>query len=425
MELKYYKSKLKNGVRLITVPMKNTAAVTAIVLVGVGSHYEDKRLSGISHYLEHLVFKGSKKYPSALKISTKLDSLGAKFNAFTTYELTGFYIKAVADKIEVGLDVMADYLKNPLFKSSEVERERGVILEEIRMYYDNPQRHVSQLFTRALYGNQPAGRDVAGTEESVLRIGRVDIKKYFEKHYGSNNIVVVFAGNIAPTHSKKLADKFFKNLRKGENFAKAPVKLPSGGPKIVSQYKKSDQTHLALGFNGISMDDARRHAADLLAVILGGGMSSRLFVQVRERRGLAYYVRSGSYEGTDHGYFVNKAGVANNKFAEALRVIIKELRKAKKELVTKSELLKAQNRVEGLTLLELENSDEVGVSFGVEELLLNKIVGPNEYLKKIKAVSANDIRNVANDIFIQKNVRLAFVGPHKNTKDLAKIINTV
>jgi predicted Zn-dependent peptidase len=425
MELKYHKSKLKNGMRLITVSMKNTDAVTAIVLVGVGSHYENKRLSGVSHYLEHLVFKGSKKYPSALKISTRLDSLGAEFNAFTSYELTGFYIKAVADKIEVGLDVMADYLKNPLFKSSEVKREKGVILEEIRMYLDNPQTHVDKLFTRALYGDQPAGRSVAGTEESVMGIGRADIKRYFEKHYVSSNIIVVFAGNIAPARGKNLADKFFKNLRKGENLAKIPVKLPSAGARIASQYKKSDQTHLAIGFSGVSMDDERRYAANLLAVILGGGMSSRLFVQVRERRGLAYYVRSGSYEGTDHGYFVNKAGVANDKFAEASRVIIKELRKTKKELVTRSELEKAKNRIEGLTLLELENSYEVGASFGIEELLLNKIVGPNEYLRKIKAVRADDIRNVANDIFIKKNARLAFVGPHKDIKKLEKIINTI
>ena len=278
MELQHKKVKLKNGIRVITVPMKSTAAVTSLVLVGVGSHYETKKLAGLSHYLEHLVFKGSKKYPSALNIASILDGLGAAYNAVTTNEYTGFYITTVSNKIDTALDVMADYLKNPLFKLSEVEKERGPILEEVRMHRDMPSSYIWRLFIESLYGDQPAGRDVAGDEKSIANIKRADVKSFFNQYYKGENIVVVFAGDISHKKGFELARKFFGDVRSGERQIKEPVKpIDKNLLKIVGKNKNTEQTHIILGFDGLRETDKDFYTLWLAANILGGGMSSRLF----------------------------------------------------------------------------------------------------------------------------------------------------
>ncbi|MEX0870022.1 MAG: pitrilysin family protein, partial [Candidatus Spechtbacterales bacterium] len=380
MDIDYKKSKLQNGVRVISIPLKNTAVVTSLVLVGTGSHYEPKELSGTSHFLEHLFFKGSKKYPNAAKIATMLDGLGAEYNAFTGEEETGFYVKTVSDKTETALDVMCDYLNNPLFAKKEIERERGVILEELHMYQDIPQRHAVEILMEELYGDQPAGRNTGGNEETVMGIKPSDIKDYFKEQYKGDNIVAVFAGDISHTKARDLARKYLSGLPSGQPYKKEPVlDVENTGPKARIEKRASDQTHIAIGFQGYDLSDKRRYALDVLAVILGGGMSSRLFSQVREKRGLAYYVRAGTNEGTDFGYFAATAGVANKKVDEAVRVIVRELKKLKKEPVSAQELRKAKNSIEGHTLLNIETSDALALELGAQEVLLNNIITPEEY----------------------------------------------
>lgn len=425
MKIEYKKLKLANGIRVLIIPQKSTAAVTSLVLVKTGSHNETKNLSGVSHFLEHLFFKGSKKYPSALKISTILDNMGAGYNAFTSEEVTGFYVKVVKNKIEVALDVMSDFLKNPLFIKKEVEKERGVILEELRMYYDMPQRHVIDLFKEALYGNQPAGRDIGGSEKSVLSIEYKDIVNYFESQYRGDNVVVIFAGNISYTKAQFLAKKYFGDLQKGKAFRKDRVKKTEDGFKIILKAKESDQTHIALGFVGVDLYDKRRYALDVLSVIMGGGMSSRLFTEIREKRGLAYYVQAGASEGTDFGYFMFTAGIANKKLDEALIVLANEFKKIKRTLVSFDELTKAKNNIEGSTLLGIETSDALAFELGAQEILLQEIETPLEYLKKIKKVTSAQVRKVAQELFITQTMRFALVGPYKNRKKLEEILGKI
>ncbi len=426
MKINYKISKLKNGLRVLSVPQENTDVVTSLLLVGTGSHYEEEDTAGLSHFLEHLFFKGSKKHPSALEISTILDGIGAEYNAFTSKELTGFYIKSVADKAEVGLDVMGDYLKQPLFKPAEVNRERGVILEELHMRSDIPQQHVATAFIKALYGDQPAGRKTGGTEKSVNNIKTKDIKEYFNSQYKAGNMLAVFAGGISHNKAKNLARKYFGNLPGGEGYEKEPVKAPDkNAPKLVFEERKTDQTHLALGFQGVDMQDERRYPLSVLSVILGGGMSSRLFSEIREKRGLAYYVQAGTDEGSDYGYFVARAGVANKKLPQATRALVGELNKIKKETVGKKELEKAKHNIEGNTLIDLETSDSVAAELGAQDLLTRNIVTPEEYLENIKKVTAKDIKKVANEVFTQDTLRLAIVGPKQNQKELEKILGKI
>lgn len=419
----YKKTTFKNGLRVITVPFKNTETVTALILVGTGSQYEKKELSGISHYLEHLVFKGSRKYPNALRIATSLDELGAQFNAFTTDEVTGFYVKVVKDKIAVALDVMGDFLKNPLFASSEIERERGVILEELNMYRDMPSRHVHELFQKVLWGDQPAGRPVGGAEDSVRNIKRSDILKYFSSHYRNENIVVVFAGNLSHTRGLKLAKKYFGSLPAGSTEEKRPVtKFSVGSPLISIEHRKSDQTHIILGVPGFDLSDERRYALFVAGAILGGGMSSRLFTEVREKRGLAYSIGAGSDSGTDYGEFMISGGITNSKLQAALRIIIGELSKIKKIAVPKRELAKAKSSIEGHMFIGLESSDAVAAFWGEQEILTRSVVTPIEHMQHIMGVSAKDVQEVVNDVFLKSEMRLAIIGPHRDKEKLKKIL---
>ena len=426
-ELDYKKTTLKNGIRVITVPMKSTAAVTSLVLVGVGAHYELKRLSGVSHYLEHLVFKGSKKYANAGKISAVLDGLGASYNAVTSDEYTGFYVKTSADNTQTALDVIADYLKNPLFKPVEVERERGPITEELKMDYDNLPRHAYSLFREILYGDQPAGRDIGGTEKSVSNIKRADIKRHFDTYYGGENVCIVFAGDISHTQGRRLANKFFGSVKLGGEIEKIEVinPKPLATGRVIVKNKQNDQSHLVMGFKGLSGFDKRIHTLYVLSMILGGGMSSRLFREIREKRGLAYYVGAGEIIGSDYGHFVVRAGVAHNNLIKSLRVIIKEINKIKKQIPTLAEMQKVKSRIEGLTALSIEESSGIAFDVGTDELIYKKIETPLETIEKINGVKASHVMELANDIFKKDMARLAIIGPHSSKKELEEILNII
>lgn len=426
MELNYKKSTLKNGIRVITIPTKNTAAVTSLILIRSGSHYESKELSGIFHYIEHLVFKGSKKYPNAYELRVILDGLGGSYNAFTSVEQTGFYIKTTADKVEKGLDVMSDFLKNPLFSSTEVRKEKGPIIEEIRIRRDTPQNDVYRLFLEIFYGNQPAGQDIAGTEKTIANIKRSDIKNHFDKFYNASNIVVVFAGDVSHVRGVKLANKFLGDVLSGEVAQKPSVLGPGlGGKKVNIKYQKAQQTSFVLGFNGFDIQDSRIYSLIILSDILGGGMSSRLFEEVRDKRGWAYAINANTIIGSDYGLFLIGGGLTNNKFKDALRVIIKELKKIKNSGVTRQELSRTKDRLRADLLLGLETSSNIASYFGKQEILENKLSSPKEELLKFRKVTTSQIKKVANEIFRKDVTRLSLIGPHKNKKELEKIISTI
>jgi predicted Zn-dependent peptidase len=402
--------------------MEGTRSVTVLVLVGTGSKYETKKINGISHFLEHMMFKGTTKRPGYLDISRELDGIGAEYNAFTGKEYTGYYAKASTTKRDTVMDVIFDIFLNSKLDEKAIEVEKGVIIEEINMYKDTPQRYVGDLFEQLLYGDQPAGWDIAGDKDTVSGLKRDDFTSYFNSHYVAQNTVVSIAGNVDPKEIIEKTDKYFKNIRQANLSDKKPVIESQSEPQLTVYYKKTDQTHFYIGNRSFNIYDDRRYALGLLGVILGGGMSSRLFEEVREKRGLAYYVKASNQGYTDSGFFCVRAGVNNEKVVDAISVVLEELRKIKADGVTSSELQQAKDNIEGSLALSLEHSDSVADSYAEPVLFRNKVLTPEEELDKIKAVTLEQIREVANDIFINKNLNLAVIGPFKDEDPFRKIL---
>ncbi len=413
---------LPNGLRIILVPQPRSMATTVLVLVEAGSKYENKKNSGVSHFLEHLCFKGTKKRPSALAITSELDSLGAVSNAFTDQEFTGYFAKVRPAKIGQVLDIISDVYLNPVFDEKEIEKEKGVVIEELNMYEDLPMRKVGNLFTELLYGDQPAGWNVGGTKEVIRSLKRQDIVDYRSQHYVAKATTVVIAGAFEEKDILKKVRGLFKGIADSKKFSKPKTRESQSKPAILLQRKQSDQTHIILGFRAFDMFDKRRHALEVLGDILGGGMSSRLFQSVREELGAAYYVKAGSDLFTDHGFFAVSAGLDNSRVEQVIEAILKELRKIVSEPVGEEELRKSKNHLTGQLMIGLETSDELAVYYGQQELFREKIIAPKELVKKIEAVTAEDVRAVAGDIIKNKNLNLALIGPLKDKKTLKKIL---
>jgi len=421
IEFDYHK--FSSGLRLVTVPMESTKTVTIFVLVGTGSRYEDRRINGISHFLEHMMFKGTEKRPEPMEIAERLDEIGAEYNAFTSHEYTGYYIKANYEKFDLAFDIISDIFLNSKFDEKEIEKEKGVIVEEINMYKDSPARQVGDLFLELIYGDQPLGWAITGPKETVIKLKKDDFRKYFDSHYSAQNTVIGIAGNINPLKIKKEVEKTFKNIRKQEKINAKPVKENQKKPQIKIEFKKTDQTHFHLGFRAFGRSDKRKAELAVLSAVLGGGMSSRLWSEVREKRGLAYYVRAGSDMFSDTGIFSANAGVDNKRVVTAIEVILKEFKKLKEEEISEKELAKAKDFIKGKTAIGLESSDDLADFYVEQELLMNKIETVDEKMKKIEAVTRKDIKELANSIFVPERLNLALIGPFKQTnKDINKII---
>ncbi len=427
--IKFEKRILSNGLRVVVAPMKNSEAVTLQVLVGVGSKNESKRLNGISHFLEHLFFKGTKKRPTASDIYKELDRVGASHNAFTSYEITGFWVKLADKYFDVGLDVISDLLLNPIFKKDEVEKERGVILQEIAMYEDLPQRKVAELLLRLVFGNQSAGRSVLGDQKSVSGIKRSDILKYRSDNYIAKNMEIVVAGKINP---EKIFDKIelaFAEIKKGVKIPPVKTKEMQKSPRIEIFNKKSDQTHLMLGFRAFDMFDERRHALNVLSVILGGNSSSLLFSEIREKNGLAYYVGSDDWLQTDTGLLYLRAGVSHANLKKTVGKMKDIVSDMKKNGVSLKVLNDAKSYIRGQMALGLETTDNVADFYGEQDLFYKKILQPDEILKKIEKVSQDDILNIARTVFRPENASLAVIGRHadsvKKEKDYKKLLGEI
>ncbi len=417
------KHTLANGLRIVTVPMKNTKAVTVLVLVGTGSKYETKDINGISHFLEHMFFKGTKKRPDTLAVAETLDMVGGQYNAFTGREYTGYWAKVDSKHLDLALDWVSDIFLNSKLEPQEIERERGVIIEEINMDLDTPIEHISDLWEELLYGNQPAGWPVIGKKEVIAKIKRENFINYLKEHYLAKNAVVIVAGEIKEVKSLELRVKsYFANIKTGKQQFKKRVIEKQTNPRVLIHYKKTDQTHFYLGFRAYDIFDERKYALGLLAIILGGNMSSRLWIAIREREGLAYYIRTVAEAYTDHGYLATYAGIDNNRVEKAIAIILEEYKKIIQEKISEAELKKAKDYIRGNTILGLESSDAVASFVGGQEILTNKILTPEEKFVKIEAVTADDIQKVAKDIFRPEKLNLALIGPFKNKKKFEKLL---
>jgi len=430
---------LKNGLRVIFVDTKTFPTLTTLLLVGAGSRYENEKNNGIAHFFEHMAFKGSQKYPNSFVISSTVEGFGGVFNAFTSKDHTGYWIKATTEHFETMIDVIADMIQTPRLLPEEIEREKGVIKEEINMYEDTPQRKVGEIFENLVYPDHPLGFDIAGTKEIVQSFNRLTFIDYINSLYHPNNAVLVVAGGLSNLSEKARYRKFFdgkqqtaKNLitspfseylniieekfgnwKSGNKLSFIKIKESQTKPQILIKYKKTEQAHFVLGYRSFGFNDERKYILSLLATILGGGMSSRLFIQVRERRGLCYYISSGSESYDDCGSFITQAGVTNNleKVKLAIKTVLEEHEKIKSGDIKSEELLKAKEMIKGRLMLSMEDSMHVASFFGTKKILQNKIISPEEIIAKIESVTPQEIATLAKEIFIPKNLNFALIGP--------------
>ncbi|MBP9772042.1 MAG: insulinase family protein [Candidatus Pacebacteria bacterium] len=410
---------LKNGIRLITVPMPASPTVTVTVLVEAGSRYETQKFNGLSHFLEHMCFKGTTKRPSSKMISSELEGLGAEFNAFTGEEVTGYWAKARNKHFGEILDVVADLYLNPLLPASELEKERGVIIEEINMYEDQPQRRVHEVLDRLMYGEQPAGQTILGPKENIKRFTRADFVKYRNTHYTGQKTAVIVAGGFTHGEMIKAAKEAFTSVVKGAHVKRKRTIERQSAAAFMQKEKSTDQTHFVLAFRSYPLGDKREIAARLLGDVLGKGMSSRLFHKLRDEMGVCYYAKARQESMTDTGVFKILAGVNTKRLEEVVGEIMKELRDLRDNLVSDKELAKAKEMALGGIAMGLETSDEVS-GWYFDEILRQPLHTPQEIIKKIKSVTPAQIQNVAKDIFVHKKLNLALIGPKRNLAKLKK-----
>lgn len=412
--------KLKNGIKLITIPVLGTKAITVLAMFPVGSRYEPEKISGVSHFVEHLMFKGTARRPTTLDISRELDAVGADYNAFTYKDYTGYYIRIDAAKAELAFDLLSDMIFNSKLEAEEIAKEKGVIIEELRMYEDNPTMFVELLFDRVLFGRHPLGLDIAGSVKSVQSISRAQIYDYYRRHYFPAGMLLVVAGATGPKLAHRLAEKYFVKLVKVsnknltvDNYKKYrwPAKTPDLNARLGVKTKKVDQAHVILGWPGFKHVHGDRYAATILLNILGGGMSSRLFVEVREKRGLAYMVTTGAMGFRDVGGIYIQAGLNALRLDEALQVIKTEVNKIKTEPVSQKELADAKSNIIGHLALAFENSGVQAEWYAKNFLFEGRLKAPEELIKKLKKVTAAQVRQVAQKYLDFKKARLAVIGP--------------
>ncbi|MEK9155173.1 MAG: pitrilysin family protein [Patescibacteria group bacterium] len=411
--------RLPNGMRVHLVPFAGTDAVSLLVLVKVGSRHEDDAVWGGSHFIEHLMFKGTTKRPATVDISRELDRYGAEYNAYTGKDLTGYWVKIDAKRAATAIDLLSDMLLNSKFDAKEMAREKGVIIEEIKMYEENPIMHVEDLLEDAMFEGHILGKNIAGTAESMTAMKRADVLRYRDAYYAPDRMVVVMAGNV-PKNAMALIKKSFGTAKKRKAGPESPLyaRKVTKGPRVRLQTKPLQQIQVALGFETVGRGHADNEAIKLLASILGGTMSSRLFIEVRERRGLCYTVRAAVDSYDDVGTFVIRAGLDASRLKLAMDVIVKEVKKIAAHGVTKEELAMAKDHVRGGLMLRLEDSSERAEFFGRQSLFFNEVIGPEDRLKQFDAVTVADVARVAKQILDMKAMSIAAIGPYKNAKQL-------
>lgn len=413
---------LPNGVRLIFAPNPSSLASTVLVLVETGSEYETKEKNGISHFLEHMVFKGTVRRPKVGQISSELDALGAESNAFTNQEVTGYWAKAENHKLPEIIDLVSDVYLNPVIAEREVEKERGVIMEEINMYEDAPSRNIGDFFIKTLYGDQPGGRPILGTKDILRRLTKDDLIAYRRAHYVAPSTIITVSGNFDERKIKAQLTRTFGHLPRAEKIKKYDTVESQSKPCVGIKYKKSDQSHLILGVRTFGLFDNRRHALQVLSNVLGGGMSSRLFMVIRERLGAAYHISAGAEFSPDRGSFEVSAGVDHAKIETVIRAILEEMRRLRRELVGPKELKKAKDNLIGHMIMGMETSDQLASFYGGQEALTGSFVGIKELIRNIERVRASEMRALAREYFSNSGLNLAIIGPYKDASPFKKLL---
>lgn len=409
----FERTTLGNGLRVLTAPMPQAKSVACFLMLATGSRYETRETSGIAHFAEHMFFKGTERRPTARDIAGEIDAIGGEFNAFTGKEYTGYYVKCAAEHRDVALDVLVDMIRNSLFDPDEIEREKGVIVEEMNMYFDTPRDYVDSVYDSLLYGDQPLGWDIIGTKETVRAATRDTFLDYLGCWYRAPRIVAGVGGALGDGLPERL-EGLLGDVAGGETPEPAPVEIDQATPRVRVHTKASDQAHLRFGVHSYPIGHPDRYALSLVATVLGGGMSSRLFTEVRERRGLAYYVYGYNQGYTDTGTLFAQAGVDIERIDEAIRTIAGEFRRIADEPVAADELEKARNYSKGRLVLSLEDPKGM-IVFGLRgEVLEGRVREPDEVLAGYDAVTAEDVQRVAADVIRDERLNLALIGPFED-----------
>jgi predicted Zn-dependent peptidase len=418
----YNLERLDNGLRILTAPIDSAQSVTCAIMLAAGSRYETAETNGIAHFSEHMFFKGTERRPTARDISIEIDAIGGEFNAFTGKEYTGYYVRCAAESRDIALDVLVDMLRHSKFDSGEIEREKGVIVEEMNMYYDTPRDFIGGVYEELLYGDQPLGWDIIGRKETVRGATRDTFTSYVDSWYHPARMVVGVGGKIGDGLHERVQE-LLGDMPAAETGSPAPVNMGAGnGSRVKVHTKASDQAHICLGVHSHQLEHPDRYILQVLANVLGGGMSSRLFTEVRERRGLAYYVYGVNHSYTDTGSLYAQAGVDINRIDDAVSTIAAELRKIADEAVPQDELDKAKSFAKGRFVLQLETSQGL-IMFGLRrEVLESRTPDPEEILADISRVTVEDVQRVARELIDAQGLNLAVIGPFDDAKRFEQLL---
>jgi len=421
----YKKISLDNGLRIVLSPKKESKIIAVVVLIKSGSDYDKKEVKGIHHFIEHLPFKGTNKRPLPEEVAKVIEGKGGALNAFTEPEIMGFLVKISSEYLKTALEVLSDMLFNAQFKPEEIKREREVILREIDEQTDYPRDYLQNvLWYKVCYGDQPAGWPILGTKETIKTINRKAILEHFDNHFRSEGVVVSVAGNFNEEEAERLIKKYFSGIKAGKSPKKPELKEFQTHPQLLIAYRETEQTYLSLGVKtpGINLFSPERNALSLLATILGGNMSSRLFVLVRERMGGAYGIRTNFDLDTDRGYLVTDAGIENSQLIEITSLILKEYQRIREEVVSEEELERAKEYLKGKITMELDDLVDLAYFYGGQELLLNRIYTIEEEIEDCLKFTPKDIQNIAKRIFQPQNLNLAVLGPQRKNKELLNLL---
>lgn len=417
----YHLDHLSSGLPILTASTDGTASVTVLVFAGAGSRYETKADTGIGHFLEHMFFKGGKKYRSTKEVSMAIDSIGGDFNAFTGKEYAGYYVKVAADHADLACDVLSDMLKHATFPTEEIEKERGVIIEESRMYEDTPMYRAGWDFELLLYGDCPLGWDTIGTDEVIRSVTQKDFQKHKDALYTPDNLVVTFGGRIDPTQAMALSKKYFSGIGGKKSRAFVPH-TTFGDRRVWLRSKKTEQSHLVLGAPCVSAVHEDHFAHKLLSIILGGNMSSRMFLNIREAKGLCYYIATETDCYLDAGSLSTRAGVDQSRLHEAITLILKEYATCAKHGIEPEELMRAKEYLKGKVTLSLEDSEEMAHFYGKQKLLYPHVRTIAEYFTAIDAVTKEQVDALASRTLVPDAMRLVVIGNEDDERALHSLL---
>lgn len=423
MKMKHIR--LRNGIPVILYPMSGTQVITALILFRVGSRNEQKNTNGVSHFVEHLFFKGTERRPTALDIARELDGLGADYNAFTGKDYTGYYVKVDSRHTETAVDMLEDMLFHPIFEADEINRERGVIVEEINMYEDNPMSISEELAEQLMFGAQhPLGYRIAGPKENIMRISRDAIVRYRDAYYATNNMVIVLAGNLPGSTMRMITSRFTNQKSTKRTPPPKAFHFVQHAARTQLVKKNTAQAHLALSFPGPTYTATEAPIAQVTSALLGGNMSSRLFISVRERQGLCYYIRSGVNPYQDAGSFIIQAGFDTKRIDQAVQAIIHELNILREHGITPEELQKAHDFIGGKMSIRFEDSEHMASWWGQQALFQKKMNDPEAAEKKIRAVTVEQVNAFIQKTFVVDHANLVVIGPYaeKQQKRFAKYL---